>query len=63
MIEAILELCTNRYLTRNELARLLNRNASTIRNKYLTQMIKDDLLELKYEEINHKEQAYIRKNK
>lgn len=60
MIEAILELCTNRYLTKNEIANLLNRDATTIRNKYLTQMVKDGRLALKHEEVNHKDQAYTK---
>ncbi|MFK5938156.1 MAG: ATP-binding protein [Sulfurimonas sp.] len=58
MIEAILELCQDKFITKNELASLLDRKVSTIRNKYLTKMIKDGLLELKYEEINHRNQAY-----
>lgn len=63
MIEAILELCQDKFITKNELASLLDRKVSTIRNKYLTKMIKDGLLELKYEVINHKDQAYQTKVK
>lgn len=62
MIEGILELCTNRYLTKNEIAHLLNRDATTIRNKYLTQMVKNGFLTLQYEEVNHKDQAYTKKD-
>jgi len=61
MIEAILELCQSKFVTKYELASLLNRKVSTLRNKYLTQMVKKGLLELKYEEINHRDQAYRRK--
>ncbi len=63
MIEAILELCQNKFVTKYELASLLNRKVSTLRNKYLTQMVKNGLLELKYEEINHRDQAYKTKVK
>ena len=58
MVEAILELCQDDYLTKYDLASLLNRNVTTLRNKYLTTMVKKGLLELKYEEINHRNQAY-----
>ena len=58
MIEAIFELYQSKFMTKYELASLLNRKATTIRNKYLTQIIKDDLLELKYEEVNHRDQTY-----
>ena len=63
MTEAILELCQGKFATKYELASLLNRKASTLRNKYLTQMVKNGLLELKYEEINHRNQAYKTKVK
>lgn len=58
MQEAILWLCKNEFRTKKELAIFLNRDATTIGNKYLTPMVKDRLLKLKYEEVNHKDQAY-----
>ena len=61
VIKAILELCDHRYLTAVELAALLNRDVTTIRSHYLPQMLKDELLELKYEELSHRNQAYRRK--
>ena len=61
VVKAILEVCTNRYLTATEVATLLNRDVSSLRNHYLSQMVKDGLLELKFKEINHKNQAYIQK--
>ena len=55
---AILALCENQYLTKEELASLLNRKVATLRNNYLRQMLKDDLLEQKFKESNHPQQAY-----
>lgn len=63
VVKAILEVCTNRYLTATEVATLLNRDVSSLRNHYLSQMIKDGLLELKFKERNHKNQAYITKER
>ena len=61
VIEAIVELCSDRYLTAVELASLLNRNVTTLRSHYLPQMLKSGLLKLKYAELSHKDQAYITK--
>jgi len=58
VIKAILEICTDKYLTAIEVATLLNRDVATLRNHYLSKMVKDKLLVLKYQEINHKNQAY-----
>jgi len=58
VVKAILEACTDRYLTAIEVATLLNRDVASLRNHYLSKMVKDELLELKYEEHNHKNQAY-----
>lgn len=61
VVKAVLEACTNRYLTAIELATLLNRDVASLKNHYLSKMVKDELLELKYEEIGHRNQAYITK--
>ncbi|RLA83786.1 MAG: AAA family ATPase [Epsilonproteobacteria bacterium] len=58
VIKAILEACMGRYLTAIELATLLNRGVATLRNHYLSKLVKEASLELKYEEVNHKNQAY-----
>jgi len=61
VVKAVLEACANKYLTAIELATLLNRDVASLRNHYLTKMVKDELLELKYEELSHRNQAYRRK--
>ncbi len=58
MTDAILELCSHRYLTASEIASFLSRDITTIRSHYLSKMVKKKLLELKYEEVNHQNQAY-----
>jgi predicted HTH transcriptional regulator len=63
VIKAILEVCTNRYLTAMEVATLLNRDVSSLRNHYLSKMVKDGLLELKYKELHHINQAYTKNGK
>lgn len=62
VVKAVLEACTDRYLTAIELATLLNRDVASLRNHYLTKMVKNELLELKYEELSHRNQAYRKKN-
>lgn len=55
----ILTLCRGRYLTADELAGLLNRNAPNLRNRYLTPMVEEGLLRLRYSETpNRPDQAY-----
>ncbi len=56
---AILALCRERYLTADVLADLLNRTAPNLRNRYLSPMIRDGLLKLRYPESpNRPDQAY-----
>ena len=61
VIKAILEACVGRFLTAIELATLLNRDVASLRNHYLSKMVKDEQLELKYKESNHRNQAYRKK--
>jgi len=57
--EIISQLCKGRYLTTEELSRLVSRTAPNLRNRYLTPMVKDGLLKLRYPETpNRPDQAY-----
>ena len=56
---AILSLCERTYRTVAELADLLNRKATTLQQNYVSKMLAEGLLELKYPETpNHPSQAY-----
>jgi ATP-dependent DNA helicase RecG len=58
--DTILSLCLQRYLTAEQIARLLKRNVNSIRNRYLSPMVSDNLLKLRYPETtNRPDQAYI----
>ncbi len=55
----ILKLCENRWLTRNELARLINRHPDSLRQRFLTPMVTHGLLHLRYpDKPNRTDQAY-----
>lgn len=55
----IVILCQNRWLTLNELSRLLNRDSKALQDQYLTEMVATERLQLKYPTIkNHPQQAY-----
>lgn len=55
----ILSLCRGRYLTADALAGLLNRTAPNLRNRYLTPLVEEGLLRLRYPETpNRPDQAY-----
>ena len=57
--EVIRRLCVGRYLTSDELAQLLKRNAVGLRNRYLTPMVAEGVLKLRYPETpNRPDQAY-----
>lgn len=57
--EVINRLCTGRYLTSDVLAQLLKRNAEGLRNRYLTPMVAEGVLKLRYPETpNRPDQAY-----
>lgn len=59
MRATILELCNGRYLSREALGALLQRNPDNLRNTYLTPLVKERLLTLKYAESpNRPGQAY-----
>jgi len=59
MVETILILCTGHFLTLDHLADLLKRSPDTIRTHYLNQMVKKNLLELKYpDKRTHPDQGY-----
>ena len=56
----ILRLCTNRLLTRDQLGELLHRNSLGLRDRYLSPMVREGLLQLKYPEAtNRPDQAYM----
>jgi ATP-dependent DNA helicase RecG len=55
----ILQLCYGRYLTAFDLAMLMDRNAASLRNRFLTPMVEKGLLERKYLAApNRPDQAY-----
>jgi ATP-dependent DNA helicase RecG len=61
--DIILQLCTSRYLALLQLAELLTRKPVTLRTSYLTPMLSQGLLELRYpDQLNHPRQAYTSKN-
>jgi len=56
----ILEVCAQRYLTADQIARLLHRNVAGLRTRYLYPMTGEGLLRLRYPESpNRPDQAYI----
>ncbi len=59
MERIILRLCMNRWLTRNEIANLLDRNSESIRQRFLNPMVAHGLLSLRYpDKPNRVDQAY-----
>jgi ATP-dependent DNA helicase RecG len=64
MRKIILEICDDSFLSIKELANLLERDPKALQDQYLTPLLAEGLLELKYPEIkNHPDQAYRSKNK
>ena len=61
MRQAILEACQDRFISAFEFSKILNRNVKNLRERYLWQMVKEGLLETKYSEANHPNQAYKKK--
>ena len=56
----ILELCRERWLTRNELAELLGRHPDGLRQRFLNPMVTHRLLQLRYpDKPNRTDQAYM----
>jgi len=60
VLEAILiELCRGRWLTRNELAKLVKRNPDSLRLRFLSPLVARGLLRLRHpDKPNHNHQAY-----
>ncbi|MGI5939648.1 MAG: RNA-binding domain-containing protein [Thermoleophilia bacterium] len=57
--ETILHLCTHRFLTANRLGELLNRNPAGLQLRYLSPMVGEGLLVMKYPKAtNRPDQAY-----
>ncbi|MFH1898246.1 MAG: ATP-binding protein [Candidatus Desantisbacteria bacterium] len=62
MRKIILRMCENNTLSLKEFCSVLNRGAKTLQDQYLTPMLGEGLLELKYPDIkNHPDQAYKKK--
>lgn len=58
--EALIKLCQNKWLTRNQIAKLIGRHPNGLRYRYLTPMVELGLLSLRYPESpTHVLQAYI----
>jgi ATP-dependent DNA helicase RecG len=59
MRKIILEVCEDYFLSIKELANLLERDAKTLQEQYITSFLTEGLLQLKYPDIkNHPNQAY-----
>jgi len=57
--QTILELCHDRWLTRIELGKLLDRNSDGLRSRFLSKMVKDGILQLRCpDKLNRTDQAY-----
>ena len=55
----ILELCSGRFLTLNELSALVNRSSVDLRQRFIKPMVDDKVLERRYpQQPNHEQQAY-----
>ena len=62
MRKFIVRLCDNSFVTLQDLSKLLNRNQTFIQQDYISGMLSEGLLELKYpDNKNHPNQAYRRK--
>ncbi|BDD86252.1 hypothetical protein [Desulfofustis limnaeus] len=59
MEKILLELCRERWLTRNEISILVRRNPESLRQRYTKPMVEHGLLRLHYpEKPNRTDQAY-----
>jgi ATP-dependent DNA helicase RecG len=57
--QTILELCQDRWLTRIELGQLMDRNPDGLRSRFLSQMVRHNILRLRYpDKPNRTDQAY-----
>ena len=63
MEQAIQELCQDQFLTQKQLAQLLNRSPHTLRTGYLTKMVQNGILQLRYPgKATHPDQGYRTSN-
>jgi ATP-dependent DNA helicase RecG len=59
MRKIILEVCEDHFLSIKDLADLLERDSKALQEQYITPLLAEGLLELKYPDIkNHPDQAY-----
>jgi len=59
----ILELCDNQFLSLKEISEIVERDPKSIQEQYLTKMVAEELLLLKFTDVkNHPEQAYRKKH-
>lgn len=59
MQQVVLQLCQGRYLTARAIATLLDRDARHFQDRFLTPMVRENLLAMRYgNEPNHPDQAY-----
>ena len=64
MEQVILDLCRGRWLSRKQLADFLKRNPDGLRSRFLTQMVRHGLLQLRYpDKPNRVDQAYTTSEK
>ncbi len=62
LIEVVLRLCTGRFVTLRCLAELVNRKPATLRDQYLSKLVRERKLELAFPTTpNHERQAYCSK--
>ena len=58
MVKLILRLCRVEYLSVEEIAELLDRDAKSLRNNFINEMVKNNFLKPKYRIKNHPDQRY-----
>jgi len=57
--KVVLELCEDRFLTLGELAELLGRTKQNLRDRYITELVREGQLEVRYPDTpSHPEQGY-----
>jgi hypothetical protein len=57
--QVLLALCASQFVTLAALAKAVDRNPESLRQRYLVEMVKKDLLELRFpDRITHIRQAY-----
>lgn len=64
MYSILLELCDNQYITLNVLAKIVDRNSDSIRQRYIKQLLQENRLKMAFPATpNHERQAYIANSK